>query len=375
MRILVFSLLLLTMVPQSVHAAAKYANDIFYLCADWGPDLEAKDPEKADEIIYFIKMIAFRSPWPSEKGPSTQLWFCKMNWDGSNKKEICELWAGQNPSVTVDSMIRTMWMSVCRKAQKASFSIEYGADPSWGLFIINLDGKNLRTLARPQWTEKDKRAYIHPGISPDGEEVVFSSLQHEPRNTRPREHDQSRLGIVKVKTGEVCWLTDEYKDDDPDWSPNGDWIVYTHYTWINENKTPRRIWMIKPDGSGGKPIMGQLNTFSMRIDTKKEMAAWWPTWSTDGKWIWALSGNPCFYIADAQNAETILYRDAKHPVGAAKLGKKGILCTGLATWLLLSEPPEFQVTAVLLVGPRATVPAERYGDLSSYDLKWGEHQK
>lgn len=33
---------------------AEFVNDIYYMCAAWGPDLEAKEPEKADEVIYFI---------------------------------------------------------------------------------------------------------------------------------------------------------------------------------------------------------------------------------------------------------------------------------------------------------------------------------
>ncbi len=370
MQIAAVALALILSVPQRAQAAAKYANDIFYLCADWGPDLEAKDPEKADEIIYFIKMIAFRSPWPSEKGPSTRLWFCKMNWDGSNKQEICELWAGQKISLGTEP--DTMWMSVCPKSKKAAFSIEYGTQPSWGLWMINLDGKNMRELACPTWTDKDKRAYVHPSVSPNGEEVVFSAIQHNPIT---RKEVKSCLGIVQVKTGAVRWLTNEYEDCHPAWSPNGDWIVYTHYTRINENKTPRHIWLARPDGSEKKPIMGNISALNMQIDAKKQMAAWWPTWSTDGRWIWALSGNPCFYIADAQEAKTVLYRDAKYGVGAAKLGRKGILCTGVGTWLLLAEPPVFDVTKALQVGPRATVPAERYGDLSTYDFKWGEPRK
>jgi len=83
--------------------AAKYFNDVYHLCADWGPDLEAKDPEKAEEVIYGIKMILFsvvpendkeRSARP--KGPGARLWLCQMNWDGIGKREICAL-AG-NPS-------------------------------------------------------------------------------------------------------------------------------------------------------------------------------------------------------------------------------------------------------------------------------------
>ena len=69
--------------------------------------------------------------------------------------------------------------------------------------MIDLDGKNLRELARSKWTETDKRAYVHPGVSPDGEEVVFCAVQHIPKS---RAKEMARLGIVKVKTGEVRWI-------------------------------------------------------------------------------------------------------------------------------------------------------------------------
>src|SRR5216683_4917683 len=80
-------------------------NLIHYLCADWGPNLDEPNPEKAEPIVYFIKKIDFSCDDPSQsepKGSAERLWFCKMNWDGSNKKEICELWAGQNPSVATE---------------------------------------------------------------------------------------------------------------------------------------------------------------------------------------------------------------------------------------------------------------------------------
>ena len=359
---LVLMIMVLTGVCPSLHGnnLHRYANDIYYLCADWGPDLEAKDPAQADEIIYFIKLIEFRSPRPDEKGPAARLWFCKMNWDGSHKQEICELWAEQKISIGTEP--DTMWMSVCPRAKKAAFSIEYGAQPSWGLFMIDLDGKNLRELARPTWTDKDKRAYAHPGISPTGEEVVFSAIQHDPKN---RKEGKSRLGIVTVKTSEVRWLTEGPEDCHPDWSPKGDWIVYTHNTYLPNGKQPRRIWLVTPDGSERKAVVNVEAA-------DKELFAWWPSWSTDGRWIYALSGNPWFYIVDAANGKVASHQSAGFEVGMAKLGRKGILNGGLGISLILAKPPEFQGAKLLSLGPRATVPSEHYGDLSTYDLKWGE---
>lgn len=366
--------LMTTLLPVATFAA-KYYNDVYYLCADWGPDLETKESEKADEAIYFVKMILFSAvpesdeeQIPKTEGSGARLWLCRMNWDGSNKKEICELWPGQSPGVAPEP--GGTWLDVCPKAKKAAFSVEYGNGITFGLWEIGLDGKNLRRLAVPKWTEKDKRAYVHPSFSPDGEQVVFSAVQKHP-DIRPGQ--QSKLGIVRMKTGEVRWLTDGPKDDHPDWSPDGDWIVYTHYRQYTSSIADRRITLVRPDGSENKPVMGQFSALRMTIDDKQPLFAWWPSWSTDGKWIYALAGNPSFYIVDAQNAKTVARKTSQNSqVGMAKLGRKGILNTGGGTWLVVAEAPDFSATKEIYVGPRAHVPSPRYRDLSTYDLQWGE---
>ena len=60
----------------------EFVNDIYYMCAAWGPDLEAKKPEKADEVIYFIKQILFkRKAGESVEPLGGRLSFCTMNWE------------------------------------------------------------------------------------------------------------------------------------------------------------------------------------------------------------------------------------------------------------------------------------------------------
>jgi hypothetical protein len=362
------SVLLLVQMPLAI--ASDCHNLIHYLCADWGPNLDAPDPEKAEPIVYFIKKIDFSCDDPSQsesKGSAERLWFCKMNWDGSNKKEICELWAGQNPSVATEGAAPgdNMWLSVCPKARKAVFSVEMGSGVAWGLSMIDLDGKNFRKLPEPKWVTGDKRAYVHPSLSPDGKQVVFSAVQMDPDVTPLL---QSRLGIMSIDTGEVRWITNGFEDDTPTWSPNGDWIAYTHYFQTAPGKVPRRLWLIKSDGSEAHPVIGHLQT--------KDLFAWYPSWSHDGNWIYALSGGSWFYIIDASQQKEVVHKSVRIDgrdigVGRSQPAPRGLLGSGLSVWLVQAQPPLFEPQGILYLADSARVPVYHYGDLSTHLTRWG----
>lgn len=124
-----------------------------YLGAAWGPD---------GDTIYCIKQV---------DSPKRHLWLCKMNWDGSEKKDLGELWAGQD--AFVDTQSGALWVEVNAATSNIAFSVEFGNEVSGGLWIIGMDGKNLRRPFPLVWNQQARWAPLHPSWSPDGNKMVY----------------------------------------------------------------------------------------------------------------------------------------------------------------------------------------------------------
>jgi hypothetical protein len=238
-------------------AKTETENRILYLGAAWGPD---------GDTIYFLKQAGFKQTTTGflsvlTGGVETQrsgIWFCKMNWDGSQKQEIAEMWPGQNPYV--DTQSGPIWMEVNGATSNAAVGIEYGM-ATVGIWVIGLDGKNLHKPFEPVWDDKEHERVLHPSWSPDGSQIVYCK-------------DSRELGIFDFKTKKRRQLTDGPRDEQPTWSPKGDWIAYMHCLRCDGHYADTRIWLIRPDGSGQKPVVDEKN---------QPVRGWWPSWSPDGK--------------------------------------------------------------------------------------------
>jgi Tol biopolymer transport system component len=264
-------LALLCIAGSAARAAGE--NYISYFGADWGPD---------GDTIYFIKQII------STKQGDTQwqgchFWFCKMKWDGTEKKEINELWPGQNASVDLQG--NPMWMQVNAATSNVAFSVLHGNGVAFGTWVVGLDGEKLHRLYDPIWNEKERWVPIHPSWSPDGKKIVVEEDDFLAPISRT-----SRLVIYDLAKKERRLLGDGQCNRHPVWSPQGDWIVYTHYLQYDNQISDRRIWLIRPDGSEQKPVMDEKG---------KPIRGWWPSWNPTANKIGITSD--ILFIADLQS--------------------------------------------------------------------------
>jgi len=95
---------------------------------------------------------------------------------------------------------------------------------NWDLFIMDGDGRNLVQLTK---TPVDERA---PSISPDGEEIVYST-------------SDGALWVVNLATKQPFKLPlPEGRYNHPSWSPDGQEIIYTSYT-LSQGGEDADIWI------------------------------------------------------------------------------------------------------------------------------------
>lgn len=326
-------------------AAAEYRNRISYPGAAWGPD---------GDTVYFLKQIvSAKSTKVNLMGGAepvgNHVWLCEMKWDGSEKKEIAELWPGQDPYI--DTQGGPAWMEVNVATSNVTFGVEFGST-AVGIWVVGLDGKNLHRPFEPVGNDKEKQVLLHPSWSPDGTKLVFE------------EHVQGmRLGVYDLVKKERRQLTQGPRDQQPVWSPNGEWIAYMHCLQCDAKYAKTRIWLTRPDSSEQKPVVDEKD---------KPVPGWWPSWSPDGRRI----GVPfdTLTLVDLSSHSTTLIDPL--PIMGERLpytfvghhwGKRGWLLSAGVNIVFINEGA---LRARLLAGGGVyTVAHER--DLSSYTSRWG----
>src|SRR4029077_6105646 len=117
----------------------------------------------------------------------------------------------------------------------------------------------------------------YPVFSPDGTQVVFE--RHNSGLSTPV--DKHAVFVIGVDGSNLRRLTpwSENDGDNPDWSPDGKWIIY--HSHVDDPSHQSQIYLIHPDGTGRK----QLTHFKDNTHVASS------TFSPDGKWI-AISKGP-----------------------------------------------------------------------------------
>jgi Tol biopolymer transport system component len=113
--------------------------------------------------------------------------------------------------------------------------------------LMNRDGSGRRVIYTTNGFAAD---LDYPVFSPDGKQVVFE--RHNSGLSRPL--DKHAIFVIGVDGSNLHRLTpwSENDGDNPDWSPNGKWILY--HSYIDDPSGQSQYFLIHPDGTGRKQL-------------------------------------------------------------------------------------------------------------------------
>jgi dipeptidyl aminopeptidase/acylaminoacyl peptidase len=125
-------------------------------------------------------------------------------------------------------------------------------DETWThLFVVSAEGGAVRQLTHGDWNHSAGE------WTPDGEELVFSSLRVEDAELQWR---HSEIYSVSVRSGEIRQLTDRHgQDSGPLPSPDGRHIAYLGDEWHTDTYRNRKLHLMERDGSNPRIISGDFD--------------------------------------------------------------------------------------------------------------------
>ncbi|NND71544.1 MAG: translocation protein TolB, partial [Rhodothermales bacterium] len=129
------------------------------------------------------------------------------------------------------------------------------------IYVMNSDGTNIERLTT------NERYDESPSWSPDGNQLAFGAVA-------PSGSDEETLQIfvLDLTTGEETQLTQlAGHNSAPRWSPDGSRIAF--YGQVGEGFSGADIFTMNPDGTG---------MINLTNDAEPD---WQPDWSNDGEWI------------------------------------------------------------------------------------------
>jgi TolB protein len=241
---------------------------LFVIIITYGVLVQAQDKKNAQ----LISTIAFASTRYDSTGhlslDATQIYL--MDETGTHIRRVTENnFADNFPSLSPDGKQIVFESNRLRAAGEPLNTSD--------LFIMNTDGTGQTFLTRGSsatWSPDSKRIAYHASASGTGLPI----RPHPGAATRDNDIFVLSINEVLNKSAKPKNITNSPMaiDDDPDWSPVGDKIVFTSHSVTDNdlNSITAEIYVMNADESG-KPER-------LTNNTEEERA---PSWSPDGKHI------------------------------------------------------------------------------------------
>ena len=120
------------------------------------------------------------------------------------------------------------------------------------IFVVPAEGGTPRRLTDGKWDHSG------PQWTPDGQEILFSSLRVEDADYQWRE---SEIYAVSLETGAIRQLTTRHgPDSGPVPSPDGRLIAYQGQDWSTDTYRESGLYVMNLDGSAPRQLAGEMGS-------------------------------------------------------------------------------------------------------------------
>jgi WD40-like Beta Propeller Repeat len=140
-----------------------------------------------------------------------------------------------------------------------------------GLAIYTLETQQIETITESPCAVEEERM---PRFSPDGTQIAFWRTR-SPNGDRTEEVADSAIFVLDLESGEEVQVTPYGDASVPDWSPDGEWLVFVD-GWWRPVTDEGEIWRVRPDGSGVEQLTS-MDTLDVTFH--------YPRYTPDGEWI------------------------------------------------------------------------------------------